>query len=68
MGRITTKGGRKMIACKTYDEARLAIIKVLADPDSYISHLHIIKVDGTYYADYEEDYKYADDEYEGEVE
>lgn len=57
-----------MIACKTYDEARLAIIKVLADPDSYISHLHIIKVDGTYYADYEEDYAYANDEYEGEVE
>lgn len=57
-----------MIACKTYDEARLAIINLLSDSDSYISHLHIIKVDGTYYADYEEDYKYADDDYEGEVE
>lgn len=57
-----------MIVCKTYDEARLAIIKVLADLDNYVSHLHIIKVDGIYYADYEEDYAYANDEYEGEVE
>ena len=68
MGRITIKGGRKMIACKTYDEARLAIINVLSNFDNYVSHLHIIKVDGTYYADYEEDYTYANDEEESEAE
>lgn len=68
MGRIKTKGGRKMIVCRTYDEARLDAIRILASLDCYVSDLRIIRVDDMYYLDYKENFDYANEEEESEVE
>ena len=68
MGRITTKGGRKMTICKTYDEAKLIAINLLSNPLNCVTHLHIMQEEGTYYVDYEEDYMIEFTEEESEAE
>ncbi len=55
-----------MIVCGSYNEARLDVINLMSDCSNYISHLHITRVDGLYYIDYEEDYMYAHEENEEE--